>query len=182
MLREIPLAWGRTAPPADYGNRRYREQLDRLMAETVAAFPTSIVVSPTSWVGSKAETVNHIRYVHSIGGAVGNMDVCPDCRMWADQTVRGELGGTDFRGKMPLVYSVETSELGLDSIGPDGGYTPYEIYRWANHTQRVTHLFWDRNDYAGTPQQQWPAILSFIRSNPLTYTQCPKNVGTCDGT
>ncbi|MBN1237325.1 MAG: hypothetical protein JXB36_02430 [Gammaproteobacteria bacterium] len=180
VLREIPLAWGGTPPPADYSNQGYREQLDRLMTEAVAAFERSVVVSPASWVASQTETVRHIEHVHAIGGAVGNMDVCPDCDMWADLAIRGELGGTDFRGRMPLVYSVETSELGLDAVGPDGGYTPYEIHRWANDVQRVTHLFWDRNTYAGTSEQRWPAILDFIRSNPLTQTDCPENVVTCE--
>jgi hypothetical protein len=179
VLREIPLAWGGTTPPSDYTNSRYREQLDRLMTESVAAFERSLAVSPASWVGSEADTVRHIEHVHSIRGAVGNMDVCPDCDMWADLAIRGELGGTDFRGKMPLVYSVETSVLGLDAVGPEGGYMPAEIYAWANDVQRVTHLFWDRNDYAGTAEQQWPAILDFIRSNPLTSTDCPENVA-CD--
>ncbi|MBN1237109.1 MAG: hypothetical protein JXB36_01345 [Gammaproteobacteria bacterium] len=179
VLRELPLAWGGTKAPPDYNNRRYREQLDRLMTEAVAAFRTSLVVSPTSWVGSEEHTVRHIEHVHAIGGAVGNMDVCPDCEMWADLAIRGELGETDFRAKMPLVYSVETSVLGLDAVGPDGGYTPPQIYEWANDVQRVTHLFWDRNDYAGAQEQRWPATLDFIRSNPLTNTACPENVGAC---
>ncbi|MBN1239651.1 MAG: hypothetical protein JXB36_14200 [Gammaproteobacteria bacterium] len=179
VLREIPLAWGGTQAPSDYSNRGYRKQLDRLMTEAVAAFEKSLVVSPTSWVGSEIETVHHIEHVSSIRGAVGNMDVCPDCDMWADLAIRGELGDTDYRGKIPLVYSVETSVLGLDAVGPDGGYMPSEIYRWANDVQRVTHLFWDRNDYAGSSGQRWPAILDLIRSNPLTNLDCPEKVAAC---
>ena len=143
VLREIPLAWGGTEAPSDYSNARYREQLDRPMTEAVAAFEKSLVVSPTSWVASEDHTTRHIAHVHSISGAVGNMDVCPDCDMWADRAVRGELGGVDFRGSMPLVYSVETSVLGLDAVGPNGGYTPAEIYAWADGVQRVTHLVRD---------------------------------------
>ena len=176
VLRESPLSFGGSTPPADYSNGAYRVQLDRVMTEVGSAYSKSLVISPTSYVVTRDDTDEHIAHVASIREAPGHLDPSPDCDMWADLTLRGVSGGVDYRGVIPIVYSVEASELGLDSIGPDGGYTPDELTTWANNTQHITHLFWDRNTFAGTSEQQWSSgILPHISdsSNALTRTSCP---------
>lgn len=175
VLRETSLAWGGSTPEADYTGDAYRTQLDRLMTEVVPAFPTSIVSSPANWVASQGQTDGHIAHIASIAGGAGNMDTWPNDTVWADRTIRGDSGGTNYAGVIPIPYSVEASEMGLDSVGRDGGYTPAEIFDYANNSQKVTHLFWDRHSF-GTSEQQWTSgILPFIDNpnNAITNTDCP---------
>ena len=183
VLRETSLAWGGSTPPEDYSDSAYRTQLDRLMTQVVPAFPRSIVSSPTNWVVSPRDTDQHIAHVATIGGAAGNMDTCPDCNQWADKTIRGDSGGVSYAGIIPIVYSVEASEMGLDSVGPEGGYTPEQLLTWANQSQYVTHLFWDRHNF-GTTEQQWATgILPYISdsNNALKNTGCPSAIAQgCD--
>lgn len=175
VLRESPLSFGGSTPPADYSIEAYTTQYNRLMAEIVAACPKSLVISPISFLGTQSNVNAHIAYVHSIGGGAGNMDTCPSgCSMQSDLTLRGASGGVDYRGGMPIVYSVEASVLGNDAVGPDGGFTPTQIGDFANDTMRINHLMWDRNMAVGTSAQRWDTgILPYINANPLEHSACP---------
>lgn len=177
LIKETAPAVG-SAPPSDYSATKYDAQLRRLALEARNAFARSNVIVPVNFHISQSATNSYIAYLATIGVGVGNPDTCADCKMWGDLAVQGLSGNVDHRRSIPLVWSVENSELGLDSVGPAGGYLPSQIYSYANDTLHVTHLLWDRNTFAGTSAQQWPAILKFISSNPLTSTRCPYS--TCD--
>ena len=159
-----------TAPgpnnPGDYSSGGYNTQTRRLIAAGSAAFTKTNVIMPVNYFASTALTDSLFVYMEDNQVGTGGPDTCSDCGVWGDRTLRGISGGVDYRGVIPAQYSVEVSELGLNSVGPTGGYTPQEIYDFWT-TLNVSHGFWDRNTFAGTSGQQWSTgILPFIQANP----------------
>ena len=154
--------------PPDYSGSGYVTQTERLVTAGAAAFTKTNVIMPVNFFVSTGATDDMFVHMESEQVGTGNPDTCklPDCNMWGDNTLRGDSGGVDYRGVIPVQYSVETSEIGGGQIGPAGGYTPQEIYDYWTVLQ-VSHGFWDRNEFAGTSEQRWPTgILPFIQANP----------------
>jgi hypothetical protein len=93
----------------------------------------------------------------------------------ADGYITGAVGGRDYRALVPIVCSVEESEMGYGSVGRSGGYTAVEIYNYVNTVMRASHMLWTYNlcpSPPATAAQKWPTgILPVINGSPLTYTQ-----------
>lgn len=176
LIRETAPGWGGTTPPPDFSDAAYQTQLRRLALAAKTAWTKTNVIMPTNFMpGGQSEMDSHIAYLASIGVGIGGPDVLPPPHSgtWAYKTLTGASGGHDYRGEIPVQYSIEASELG----GSIGSWTPAQLYDFANNTLRCSHLFWDRNTYQGSVSQQWPAIMTFIASNPLTYTAPPTVYG-----
>lgn len=179
---------GETAPnlagttPSDFTQSANDTQFRRLALAAKNMFPKSNVVMPINWHWSTSATNSLMDYNKSIGVGQGNPDTCSDCSMWGDRTLQGLNGGVDYRGKIPVIYSIEGSVLGYNAVGPDGGYTAQEIYDFLNTKIKASHILWYRNMSTGTSEQRWDTgILPVINANPKpTYTACPAVYGSCN--
>jgi hypothetical protein len=172
----------------------YDQQVRRIASAARAAFKRTNVVMNVNFMGSQSRVNDFIAYMRSIGVGVGGPDVAPkcldsDCKTYADpqeilayNTVNGNStgGGNKLGGIVPIAYSVEASELGYDSVGQKGGYTPAQIFDFANGYLEATHLFWVRNTSTGTTQQRWQTgILPLIDTKSLSHAACPKMYSGC---
>lgn len=171
LIRETALNWGGATPPPDYNVGDYDTQLRRLALAAKTAWTKTSVVMPANFMGGQSVMDAHVAYLASIAAGVGGPDVLPPPHAGTHMynTLTGASGGHDYRGEIPVQCSIEASELG----GSIGSWTPAELFAFANDTLRTSHLFWQRNYHAGTAEQQWPAIMTFIASNPLTHTNPP---------
>src|SRR5690606_38422063 len=131
----------------------------------------------------------------SAGAGIGGPDVAPKCvnddcsrgyeerqSIWSYNSVNGNStgGGIRVQGVLPIAFAVESSELGYDSVGKKGGYTPQEIVHFADTYLKATHLFWVRNDATGTSRQKWHGgILPVIEATKLKNSDCPSIYDTC---
>lgn len=173
-MHETAIGWGGMAIPAEYTEAKLDTQYRRLASELRHAWTRTNVWIPTNWGLSQAKMAGYVEYLRTVGVGAGNPDICPSCNMYVDGIIRGVIGLFDFRGHIPNVMCVEVSEMGNNTVGPDGGFTAQQIYDYANGRQRVTHLFWTRNNYAGTPEQRWDTgILPVINANPIGQQALP---------
>jgi hypothetical protein len=155
-------------------------QWRRLAAATASAFAKSNVVFFVNGMGGQKNVDSFIAYLYPLQVGVGapdtcGLDLCGEHRLNIVRTLAGLSGGTDYRGKMPIIWSVEGTELGLGKIGPSGGYTAQEIYDIVTSEPQTSHMLWSRLMYTGTPAQKWdPGMLNVINSKPLKHVSCPK--------
>lgn len=180
-FHETAIGWGSTPKTSDYSETALDTQMRRLASALKKAWTKTNVWIPTNWGLNGSRMEGYISYLSSIGVGAGNPDVCPSCNMDLDLILRGAIGGVDYRGQIPNMFSVECSELGYDSVGPVGGFTATEIYSYMNETQRGHYLFWDRNVVVGTAEQRWETgILPVINSKPLKSVACPSSYEACN--
>jgi hypothetical protein len=171
---------------------RYDTQLRRLMLAARDIFPTSNVIMPANWFGSNNGEL--YAYGRSIGGVgAGSPDTCPHsagsiagskgCGIWGDYAITGDsgFGGHDFRGEIPIIYSVEASELGVGAVG-GAGFLPRELFDYCNDTLHCSHMMWQRQNFAGTTEQQWNVgILALISARPtFDHDECPSTYPACN--
>jgi hypothetical protein len=167
--------------PSTYSNAALITQLERLVAAARAAWVHSNVFAETNYLGSDADMESFINYCMANQAVVGGPDTWSRAyltagtrSLQADEIVTGVKGsGTDYRDAIALKSEIQTTELG----GYIATFTPAEVYDVAFNVMHANFIFWDRNDYAGGPAQQWTTgILPFIRSiGGKTYTDCPKS-------
>jgi len=175
-FHETSIGWGGSTRPAGYSDAALDQQYRRLANALAASWKRTNIWIPSNHGLNETMMAGYVAHLSSLSIGTGNPDTCPTCNMSIDGIVRGVIGGHDYRGEIFNSMSVEASELGYDSVGPDGGFTAQQIFDYANGTQRVNHLFWDRNVSTGTTQQRWDTgILPLINSRPLTNTSCPKS-------
>ena len=186
-------------PPSDFTSDAYITQLNRIALAGKQAFPkTNVVMNVNYIVGGQSVVNSLIADNRSIGVGQGGPDTAPKCinnncsegyanpqGIWAYNTVVGNNtgGGTASVGIHQIAYGVEASELGLDAVGQDGGYTPEEIFSFFDDYLKGSHLFWHRNEYYGTSEQRWSTgILPFINANSnFTNDSCPSSYTSgCD--
>jgi hypothetical protein len=160
-----------------------------LASRTKALFVESNVIVSLNYLArgtSHVEVASMMSYLTSIGVGTNPPDTCPydvaGCEsFWIDQVRIGVIGGEDYRGTAPIWQSVESSEMGWDTVGPPGGFTAQQVYDYAIYEQQASHMFWDRNEEAGNSQQRWgTGILPVINANPLTNTPCPALYEACN--
>lgn len=187
LLRESGAQNGSVSTSiTEYSASAYDTQLRRLYVAAKAAFPHTNVLNAINYLSpgfSETGMIPHIAYMRSIGVGFVDPDTCADCGIWGDKVVRGVTSGsTDYRGIMPIWMSAEVSEMGADSVGPDGGYTATQLASWDNATMHASHIMWDYNDWAGTSEQRWATgLVVYINANPTpTYTSCPTAYTSCD--
>lgn len=181
MYRESALQFGSGAP-SDFDASAYEAQLRRLALAMKSSWKKTQVIAGVNYLTTSSLTTSHIAYLASIGVGNHSPDACINCGIWADRVMQGVTGGIDYRARVPTMQGVEVSELGLNSVGPDGGYTPKQIGAWANDVQHASYILWDRNTFTGTSEQKWhTGILPYINANPtLQFDDCPTSYGTCD--
>jgi hypothetical protein len=132
-----------------------------------AAWPTSTVIVYDNFIrgSTTQQAVDFMKMLHQTGVGVGGPDVIPPPYGGTDgeKIYRGEIGGTDYRGRMLTGFGVQVPELG----GSKGTYTPRQLFDHCAFTNKCRYMFWMRNTGTGGPEQQWSTgILPFIRANP----------------
>ncbi len=178
---------GFSDPPATFSNGAYLEQLKRHILAARANWKHSLVFIDSNYLGNDAQMEDLIKSAMASREAIGGPDTLS--REWvldgtraiqSDEVMRGERGsGTDYRGMIAIKSEVQDSELGAVIAT----FTPTQMYDTAYNINHANYIFWDRNTYAGGPEQQWATgILPLIRSvNGKTYTACPTSfANSCD--
>jgi hypothetical protein len=132
-----------------------------------AVWPKSNVIVFNNFIqgATTQQSVDFMKTLHATGVALGGPDVLPPPNggTVGEKIYRGEIGGTDYRGKMTAAFSVQMPELG----GNKGTYTPRQLYDHCARTNKCRYMFWMRNTSTGGAAQQWDTgILPFIRANP----------------
>ena len=142
-------------------------QLTRGVKAIRAAWPSSTVIVYNNFIrgATTQQSADFTKMLHATGVGIGGPDVIPPPYggTAGEKVHRGEIGGTDYRGKMLAGFAVQSPELG----GYKGTYTPRQLFDHCVYTNKCRYMFWLRNTAAGGPEQQWSTgILPFIRANP----------------
>jgi hypothetical protein len=176
LIRETAPGWqGRPVAP-DFSPSAYISNMERIVAAAGAAFEKTNAVQSLNYLGTQNDVNEHMAYIFSRGVGHGAPDLLPEkcadrAPVQSDISYLGLSGGVeDWRGTLPSIRSIEVTQMGLNL----GDCTPSQLYDYGNHTIKASHILWQRNTFAGTAAQQWPAILKFIQTNPVTNTACPK--------
>lgn len=159
-------------------------QWRRLIAEVMPAFPKSNPVFYVNGVNGQKNADDMIAYMYPLQIAQGAPDTCSqsDCitRMPSINTVMGVAPSTsapfDYRGKMPIMWSSEATEMGYTFNQHPGGYTVSELYDIVENQYHASHFLWYRNIYVGNNNQRWDTpggALEFIQTHALSHTGCP---------
>lgn len=156
----------------------YVDGLKNIATGADSVFIQSNVVHSVNYAQGDAYVDDLIAHNATLDIGQGSPDTlnpgCSSSVTDGDQTLKGLSGGVDYRGSMPVLYSAEASVMG----GVLGDCLPVSIRAFANDTLKASHLFWTRNTFTGTAEQQWyDGILPFISdsANDLTYVSCPSN-------
>ena len=181
-------------------------QLRRLCLEGKAAWPRTNVIMTANWHIDPHKNRDLIGYCASVDVGWGIPDTAgvigDHFSSWGDLTVTGagqqgpwNYGTTDYRGEIPIIQSVEVSEMGEGTVGRNGGYAPADVFDYANNLLHVNHMLWDTFDYAqddappcnsATACKWTTGILPYLNTpHPLTHTDCPDiyaDNGGCDTT
>lgn len=197
FLRETGI--GANTSHAGYTHTAYVQNLKDIASATQAAFVKSNVIMFTNFVPTQGQAAINSLMQWQIDNGIGqgSPDVAPDCITptlncpggWYDpqRVGSGEPGGSpteaynfaheNMIGQVPIMWAVESSQLGSDAVGQEGGYSADLIYRFANQYLGASHLFWMRNESYGAASQRWSGtggILDTINANPtFTNTACP---------
>jgi len=175
LIRETATN-GRVNDDSEYLKAAHLEGLRRIAKAADAIFVKSNAIMPINWVEGRQSNVDElIAFNADLDIGQGGPDTLnPECsprRPPAYNTIIGDSGGVDYRGFIPVMYSIEATQMG----GGLGNCTPNQIRDFANDVLHASHLFWSRNTYAGSPAQQWnEGILPYISDpeNNLTHTNC----------
>jgi hypothetical protein len=197
--------------PSDYSPSEMVTQWLRLADALVAAFPRTMTQVNASYItGGDQSDINRLGAgLISRGLAVGGPDVWPygcvtggPCmsREWADpqqiyfhNVVNGNAtgGSQKVAGVVPILYGVEASEMGYDSVGRDGGFTAAQLGDFCNSYLNCSHLviqYQTSAESAHAPCDssgacQGPAVVDWIDANPNylhRHSTCPSKYDSCD--
>jgi len=175
------VAPGASVMPDTYSREAIASQAKRWFAATHAAFPhTLVMLSVNTLIGQEAGLIS---YSAQNQGAVGGPDVLPPPHsgVVADRVLQGLVGGTDYRGQIPIMYDVQSPEL----CGKEGCFLPDQLYDHAVNTLHATHVAWLEmwvTKTAGSDKYSWgTGILPMLRRNDgKINTACPANLqGRC---
>lgn len=160
--------------PASYTRATLATQLKRLASAVRRAWPTTNVFLPTNFLAGELEGIVAHCATQQVG--VGGSDVMPPPHKGAegDRIIRGELGGVDYRDRLPIGYGVQTPSL----CGKEGCWLPSELMDYAYGTLGATHVFWVRfgtQKDTATAKYSWAqGILPTIRARKgRTNAACP---------
>ena len=130
-----------------YSESAYLSQLKRLAEGGAAAFARSNVVMPVNWLGNQKNVDDLIEFNAALGLGQGGPDVLPDGlsshRVPAYNTLEGLSTGVEYRERMPILYSVEPTQLGGSLCK---SCLPQDIHEFAETRLNATHLFWTRHN------------------------------------
>ena len=126
-----------------------------------------------NFAGGETRIATLMDHINTLDIGFGGPDVLPfpGCGQFAidaDQVFKGSKG-TDYRGAIPSMRSMETSNMN----GNNGNCTPQQIRDWANDTLHASHLFWTRTNYGNAVRDWDTGILPLINdtANDLTHNQ-----------
>lgn len=183
-----------------FSKATYVQHMKEIASAAQAAFDNSTVLLYTNFIssGGTADTQSMLAWQLANGIGEGSPDTAPDCIVrnldctsgWYDPQRSSSNGGPtgipadaynytndNLIGEIPIMWSVESSQLGTNSVGQTGGYSPDLLYRFANQYIGVSHLFWMRKDFGVVAEQTWAGtdgIEDTIEANPtFTNTACP---------
>jgi hypothetical protein len=157
-------------------------QWNRLADAAVAAWPHTNVFFNTNSLGGETQAKIVIDHAYQVGVGVGGPDVLPPNHPGTpgDRIIRGAATNPpqfDYRGTIPIRYSVQTPELG----GHEGTWFPPDLANHAILTQGTTHMSWVRAPADVTVN--WANhILPYLQGSPLpTVSACPSQyAGLCN--
>lgn len=160
--------------PASYTRATLATQLKRLATAARRSWPTTNVFLPTNFLSGELQGIVAHSATQKVG--VGGSDVMPPPHNGSegDRIIRGDIGGVDYRGTLPLGYGVQSPSL----CGKEGCWLPSELYDYAYGPLGATHVFWVRlgtqRDTA-TAKYSWTlGILPTIRARQgRTNAACP---------
>ncbi len=161
-----------------FSYQAYKQGLKNLVDAADTAFVKSNAVLSMNF-SRQQDAEDMFSHLITTKVGYGGPDTMPDdtCAHWqirSDKVYNGTLGDKDHRGAIPSIRSNEGSQMG----GGTGNCVPDEIRDWANDQLHASHLMWTRQNYRGTPEQQWnTGVLPYINNpaNDLTHTSCPTN-------
>lgn len=179
LIRESATNGPLATADAAYSISAYTQGLKNIADGADAAFVKSNVIHSLNY-GTGQTNMNsiiaHLSANTDVG--VGGPDVLPTAcagqTPYPYNTLTGVSGGVDYRGAIPILYSIEASELG----GGLGDCTPDQLRDFANDTLNASHLFWTRQNFVGSSAQKWDTgVLPYINNtdNDLTNVSCPSN-------
>ncbi|MBN1238103.1 MAG: hypothetical protein JXB36_06360 [Gammaproteobacteria bacterium] len=160
---------------------RYVAQLKRLATAASEAFEQSNVVMSVNFLGSQERVDSVIAHSAKVGVGQGGPDVLPRdlarSHPLAYNTLDGSSTGVEYRKRMPVLYSIEASQLGGSLCRT---CTPRDLHEFAVGTLHASHLLWTRNTDTGSSSQQWEhGILPWIQEHPIDSTGCPDSYAAC---
>ena len=164
-----------------YSPEAWIGQLKRSIPVMVSQWPSTNVIVFNNYLqgSSDQQFVDFVNFLRTSRAVLGGPDVLPPPHSGSksERIYRGEIGGKDLRGLMPVAFAVQTPELG----GKEGSFTPAELAEHCVGTNRCGHMFWIRNVNVGGTEQNWDTgILPFIRRQPATHRSCPASYdGSC---
>lgn len=176
LVRETAPGWqGRPVAP-DFSKSAYIANMERIVAAAGEAFVKTNAIQSLNFIGNQSDVNKHMAYLYSQNVGHGAPDLMPPTCTPKGSEVQSDIayiglpgGDKDWRGILPSLRSIEATEMG----GHLGDCFPDQLHDWANNTIKASHVFWMRNTYAGTAAQQWPAILAFLKTHPITNRACP---------
>ncbi len=170
--------------PGNFVRSVYYSELERLGVAGLAAFPTANVTLAINWAhaGPISGFSTLVSNMRDLGLGITGPDVSPDTAI----PVYDEIVNLPYYPKSPVMFRIEGSELGFDSVGPVGGYLPTTLFDFCEDTLKCSYIFWQRmvtfSDTAPCDSSgacEWtPGILPFINANPtVTHTTLPETYG-----
>jgi hypothetical protein len=167
---ETAMGFG-SARPKDFSTGALAAQLRRWIVAVRAAWPHTNVFLYSNFLSGHLEDL--IAECERNRCGAGGPDVLPPPHNGTDgeRILRGASSGGDYRGRMPIAFSVQSPELG----GTKGTFTPRQLFEHAYQTLHVNYIFWMRNTWEGGAEQKWSTgILPYLRSiNGRIHTECP---------
>ncbi len=125
---------------------------------------------------SGPDTLPHATTTSSVAGSVAGTD--------GVACYTGEIGGVDYRGKLPAMWQVQSPDYYPYTYGGSGSNPSglvQNIFAYVNNTLRSTHVFWGRVSPNPVNQADWQSsVLPFIRANPLSNSACPSLYSGCN--
>jgi hypothetical protein len=155
------------AKDTSYNPKVFIDQLKRGLKAIDAAWPSTNVIVFDNYISNAtdAQSIDFVKWLADMKMIIGGPDVLPPPRQgtMGERIYRGEIGKTDYRGRMLAAFAVQQPELG----GSAGTWTPKELYDYCTKMNRCKYMFWIRNTASGGSAQKWDTgILPFIRANP----------------
>ncbi len=182
--------------------------IEALIPDVVAMFPNSNVVVNVNYVTGGSESLTQSIMDEALANDVGfgGPDVAPacvndDCDVGGTIDVQANQGTAAWRylaqpnhafeGKIPIVYSMEPTQMGGTNLWTPNGTAPGVINDWIQNYLKPSHMLWVRKDFtqsngsiqwvwtntmSPSPAQDYNLLQDMIQTYPTlsaTGRQCP---------
>ena len=172
FTEETTLSFDLADRPPGYSDELLAEQYVRFINAVKPMMPTSNLILNANWLGTAEVMGGLIQEMRNARVGAGGSNTRPGNPTQGQSVLMGTYGA-DYRLELPIANGVELRELG-------GSATPRQIGTYAYDPLRTHYLFWPRNGWVGTPEQQWfTGILPYLHTRPPVRTRCPNVYGIC---